>query len=136
MTILLRAIGIALVSLVAIFVLGGRGSGFKSFVKVGACVLIFSILATELASGIDAIRDIYFDIRVENEFLSESLSVMIKALAIALIGRVGADICKECGESGLALGIESVSGVVIFTLSLPIVSSILEFASDVLRRGE
>ena len=136
MTVLLRAIGIALVSLVAIFVLGGHGSGFKSFIKVAACVLIFSLVATELARGIDAIRDIYLDIKVENEFLSEALSVMIKALAIALIGRVGSDICKECGESGLALGIESVSGVVIFTLSLPIVSSILEFASDVIRRGE
>lgn len=136
MAILLRAIGIALVSLVAIFVLGGHGSGFKGFVKIGACVLIFAIVATELASGIDAIKDIYFDIKLENEFLSESISVMIKALAIALVGRIGADICKECGERGLALGIESVSGVVIFTLSLPIVSLILEFASDVLRRGE
>ncbi len=136
MSVLVRAIGIALVSLVVIAVLGGVGSGFKIFVKVGTCVLIFSFVAIELSHGIDMIKDMYFDIKTENAFLGEALSVMIKALAVALVGRVGSDICKECGEGGIAQGIESVTGVVIFTLSLPIVSSILKFASDILQRGE
>ena len=135
MSVLLRAIGVALVSLVAISVLGGIGSGLKNFVKIGACVLLFSLAVSELSQGVDAIKDAYLGIKSENEFLGESISVMIKALAIALVGRVGADICKECGEGGLAQGIESVSGVMIFTLSLPIVTSILEFASDILQRG-
>lgn len=135
MSVLLRAIGVALVSLVAISVLGGIGSGLKSFVKIAACVLLFSLAVSELSQGVDAIKDAYLGIKSENEFLGESISVMIKALAIALVGRVGADICKECGEGGLAQGIESVSGVMIFTLSLPIVTSILEFASDILQRG-
>ena len=135
MDVLLRAMGIAFVSLVVIFAVGNSG-GFKSLIRVGACILIFSLVALELSRGIDLIRDMYFDIKTENAFLGESLSVMIKALAIALVGRVGADVCKECGESGIAQGIESVSGVVIFTLSLPVITSILEFSSDVLRRGE
>lgn len=135
MSVLLRAIGVALVSLVAISILGGIGSGLKSFVKIAACVLLFSLAVSELSQGVDAIKDAYLGIKSENEFLGESISVMIKALAIALVGRVGADICKECGEGGLAQGIESVSGVMIFTLSLPIVTSILEFASDILQRG-
>lgn len=135
MSVLLRALGIAFLALVVIFVLRGTGRGFEAFVKIGACALIFSLVALELSSGIDAIRNVYLEINAENAFLGDALGVMIKALAISLIGRIGADICKECGESGLAQGIEAVSGVVIFSLSLPILSSILGFASDVLLAG-
>jgi stage III sporulation protein AD len=60
---------------------------------------------------------------------------MIKALGIALIGKVCADVCKECGEGGLAQGVETVAGALIFSLSVPILSGILEFAVDVLSRG-
>ena len=136
MSFLLRALGIAFISLVAILVLRGVGSGFQQFVKIGACVILFSLVALKLSEGIAAIKDIYFDIKTENAFLGEALSVMIKALGVALIGRIGADICKECGESGLSQGIDLVSGAVIFSLSLPILGKILEFASDVLKRGE
>ena len=61
---------------------------------------------------------------------------MIKALSVALIGRLGSDICKECGESGLSQGIDTVAGVVIFSLSIPILAKILDFASEVLQKGE
>ena len=136
MSVLLRAIGIAFVSLVVIFVLKGIGGSFQTFVKIGACAILFSIVALELSKGIDAIRDIYFSIKTENAFLGEALSVMIKALSIALIGRLGSDICKECGESGLSQGIDTVVGVVIFSLSIPILAKILDFASEVLQKGE
>ena len=136
MSVLLRAVGIAFVSLIAVFVLKSVGSGLQNVIKVGACILLFSLVMLKVADGIDAIRDVYFSIQTENAFLGEAISVMIKALVIALIGRFGADICKECGEGGLSQGIEAVSGAVIFSLSLPILGKILEFASEVLQKGE
>ena len=135
MQVLLRALGIAVVSLVAIGVLKGVNGNFQGLVKVGACILLFSLVALELSHGIDAIRDVYLDIKTDNVFLGEAIGVMIKALGISLIGKLGADICKECGEGGLAQGIEVVAGVVIFSLSVPILGRILEFASEVLKRG-
>ena len=136
MQILLRALGIAILSLIVIWVLKGVNSSFYSLVKVGACILLFSLVALELSYGIDAIRDVYLDIKTDNAFLGEAIGVMIKALAIALVGKLGSDICKECGEGGLAQGIDTVTGVVIFSLSIPILGRILEFASEVLKRGE
>lgn len=136
MSVLLRALGIALVSLIAIFVLRGVGGNFQSFVKIGACILLFSLVGVELADGIDAIKDMYFGIKTENAFLGEALSVMIKALGIALVGRLGSDVCRECGEGGLSQGIDAVTGIVIFSLSLPILGQILDFASEVMQKGE
>ena len=136
MSVLLRALGIAFISLIAIFVLRGVGGGFQTFVKIGAGVLLFSLVAVELSEGINAIRDVYLGIKTENEFLGEALSVMIKALGIALIGRLGSDVCRECGEGGLSQGIDAVTGVVIFSLSIPVLGKILDFASEVLQKGE
>ncbi len=132
---MLRAVGLAIVSLIALSLLRGSASSFTSFVRVGALILIFGTVVFELAEGIIAIEDTVSETVDGNSFVAVSLSVMIKSLGIALVGRICADICKECGEGGLAQGVELVSGAVIFSLSLPILSEILGFASDVLSRG-
>ena len=135
MELVLRASGIAIISLVVLFVLKGISGSFASFVKVCAILLLFYTVIVELAQNVAEIRGLVSDFIDSDSFVGVSLSVMIKALGIALIARVCADICRECGESGLAQGVESVAGVVILSLSLPILSEILTFASDVLQQG-
>lgn len=135
MTVVLRACGIALIALVALFVLRSVSSGLSSFVKIGAAVLLFGLVMLELTKGIEALKEIISVLGSSNEFVGEAIGVMLKALGIALVGRICADICRECGEGGLAQGVEAVAGVVIFSLSLPILSAILSFASDVLGRS-
>jgi stage III sporulation protein AD len=135
MTLMLRAAGVALAALVALLVLRGTGSTFTVFVKIGAVLLLFWLVSVGLARGISTIREVVSEFIEPDSFVGTSISVMIKALGISLIGRICSDICKECGESGLALGVESAAGVVIFLLSLPILTEILAFASDILSRG-
>lgn len=135
MTLMLRAAGVAMAALVVLLVLRGVGGSFSVFVKIGAALLLLGLVIIELARGVSAIRDIAFEFIDENSFVGTSLSVMMKALGIALIGRICSDVCRECGESGLAQGVESAAGVVIFMLSLPILREILEFASEVLSGG-
>ena len=135
MALVLRASGVALAALAVILVLRGTSSTFAVFVKIGAVVLLFGMAIAELSSGINEIRDVVSDVIRADSFTAKAISVMLKALGIALVGRVCADICKECGEQGLAQGVESVAGIVIFSLSIPILSEILLLASDVLERG-
>ncbi|MBO7303281.1 MAG: stage III sporulation AC/AD family protein [Clostridia bacterium] len=135
MALVLRASGIALSALAVILVLRGTSGVFATLVKVGAVVLLFGMALAELSSGLADIKDAVSGIVDGDSFTGRAISVMLKALGIALVGRVCADICKECGEQGLAQGVESVSGIVIFSLSVPILSEILFFASDVLKRG-
>lgn len=135
MELVLRAAGIAFAALVLLIVLRGTSGVFANFVKIGALILLFSIVAFELAKGVFEIRELVFGFIDEESFVGISIAVMIKALGIALIGRICADICRECGENGLATGVESAAGIVIFSLSLPILSEILRFAAELLRRS-
>ena len=135
MSLMLRAVGIAVVSLVALLILRGTGKGFSVFVKVGTSLLLFGLALVELSKGITEIRELVSGFIDSSSFVGRSLSVMMRALGVALIGRICADICKDCDENGLAQGVETVSGVIIFSLSLPILSEILQFAADVLSKG-
>ena len=135
MAIVFKAAGLAITALTVIFVLRGVSGNFAVFVKALAVVLLFGMVVLELAGSISAVRELVSDFIDGDSFVGTSLSVMIKALGIALVGRICADICKECGENGLAQGVESVAGVVILSLALPILSEILDFASNVLQRG-
>ena len=131
----LRAVGVAVIALVLSIVLREISGRFAMLVKVGAILLIFGIVVVKLSEGVAEIKSLTMSFIDENSFVGVSISVMVKALGIALIGRICADICRECGEGGLASGVESVAGIVIFSLSLPILSEILQFAAELLRRG-
>ena len=135
MVIMLRAAGIAIIALVLVIILRGTSGGFAAFVKAGAILLLFGTVIFELFEGIGFVRELVSDFIEPDSFVGVAVSVMLKALGISLIGRICADICRECGENGIAQGVESVAGIVIFSLSLPILSKILSFASDVLQRG-
>lgn len=135
MSAVLRAAGIALIALVALLALKGFSNGIGVLLRVGATVLLFGVAVFELSHGIAEIRALSFGIVGENSFVASALGVMLKALGIALVARVCSDICRDCGEGGLASGVETVAGVVIFSLSLPILKEILGFASELLSRG-
>ena len=132
---LLRAAGVSLIALVLLIVLRGISGNFATLVKVGAMLLLFGIVALKISEGVAEIRALTSAFIDEGSFVGVSISVMVKALGIAVVGRICADICRECGESGLASGVESVAGIVIFSLSLPILAEILQFAAELLRRG-
>ncbi len=58
--------------------------------------------------------------------------VLIKALGVALLTHLGAEICRDCGESSIASGVELAGKCEILLLSLPLISSILDTAADIL----
>lgn len=135
MSLMLRAVGVALASLAVLLVLRGTKGELAVFVKALGVLLLFGMTVSKLSSGVTEICEIVSAMIDPSSFVSVAVSVMVKALGIALIGKICADVCKECGENGIAQGVEAVAGVVIFSLSLPILAEILNFASDVLSRG-
>lgn len=61
--------------------------------------------------------------------------VLIKALGVALLTHLGAEICRDCGEGGIATAVELAGKCEILLLSLPLVSSILSSAAELLNRS-
>ncbi len=63
------------------------------------------------------------------------LTVLFKALGIAVLTQCCADICRECGESSAANGVELAGKVELLLLCLPLVGEILSAAQKLLELG-
>lgn len=68
----------------------------------------------------------------ETSGLSSYLTLLMKALGIALTTELCADICRDCGESALGSGIEFAGKAEILLLSLPLMKQIMETAEGVM----
>lgn len=135
MALILKGVGLALVAIIALLVLREISGRFTVLVKLAAVILLFALVVGELSVILGSLTEDIRKVISQDEFLNSSVSVMLKALGVALIGKICSDICRECGENGIAEGVEMLSGVVILSLSLPMLSKILSFASEILQRG-
>lgn len=61
--------------------------------------------------------------------------ILFKALGIALLTQVCADICRESGESGLSAGVELTGKVEILLLALPLMEELLSVAQSLFEMG-
>ena len=62
----------------------------------------------------------------------EYIEIMLKALGVALVAHVCAGICRDCGEAGIAGGVELAGKIEILLLCLPLIERILGYASEII----
>lgn len=91
-----------------------------------ALSLLFAVAAITAATpAIAFLREL-----TEESSASEYAGVLLRALGIAVLTQSCSDICKECGESGIAGGVELIGKVEILLLSLPLIREILSAARE------
>lgn len=101
---------------------------FLPFVRIGATVAV-----SALAVGVIAPVVTYLNSLFESTSLGEWGSSVLKALGVALLVQICADICRDCGESSAASGVELVGKLEIIILCLPMIKSIISTAWEVLQ---
>jgi stage III sporulation protein AD len=92
-----------------------------------AGVLIFGYVIKGISPFVSFLKTAASETGSEGYFL-----LMLKAMAISLCCRMSADICRDCGENGLASRVELAGKFGIVLISLPIVRALFEIAKDML----
>ena len=127
----LKICGIALISAICGIVIGQIRKELSFAVKVAGVILIFGMIFTSLSpflaeiEGLPAFGNI-----------SEYIQIMLKALGVAFLTHICATLCRDCGESSLASGVEFAGKLEILILCLPLISKILNYASQIISMGE
>ena len=62
-------------------------------------------------------------------------AILFKALGIATLTHLSASLCRECGESAAANGVELVGKIELLLLALPLIQEILTVAQELLSLG-
>ena len=83
-------------------------------------------------SQISGVINLLKDLSSKASINSESLGIILKITGIAMLTEFAVSICQDSGESSIANKIDIGGKAMIITISLPIISSLLETILKVL----
>lgn len=129
--IMMRACGVGVVTALCLAVIGRASGGYGFALRIGGAVLLFGIFLLVFTESVDALSAVAIAAS-GSSFAADAFERMLKGLGVALLCRFCSDICRDCGEQTLGAGVESVGRIVIFSLSLPMLTDILELAGEML----
>ena len=125
---IIKIIGIGLVAVIIIVILKQYRPEFAMYVSIGAGILIFALIATKLYGIIDVLKSIANKSSINNKFLV----LLIKITGIAILTEFTVSLCKDSGESAIANKVDLGGKVIIMSMSIPIMSSLLETIINIL----
>lgn len=124
----IKIIGIALIALIIIILLKQYRPEFAVYISLLTGVLILVLVMDQLAGIISLLQSLANKTSVNMTFLS----LLIKITGIAFLSEFAVSICRDSGEGAIASKIEIGSKIVIISMSIPIISSLLEIILKIL----
>lgn len=125
---IIKIIGIALIALIIIILLKQYKPEFVIYVSLIAGVLILFLVIDELTGIVKLIESIADKASINSQFLS----ILLKITGIAFLSEFAVSICKDSGEAAIASKVELGSKIIIISMSIPIISTLLEIILKIL----
>ena len=119
---IVKIIGIGLIALIIIVIIKQYKPEFAIYVSLGAGILIFALITAKMSGIIDILKSLANKTSINNDFLV----LLIKITGIAILTEFAVSACKDSGESAIASKIDLGGKVIIMSMSIPIMSSLLE----------
>ena len=119
---IIKIIGIALIALIIIIMLKQYRPEYAIFISILTGVLILFLVMDRLSGIINLVESIQTKSSINMKFVA----LLVKITGIAFLSEFAVSICKDSGESAIASKIELGSKIIIISMSIPIISSLLE----------
>ncbi len=125
---IMKIIGISLIALVIIILMKQYKPEFAIYISLLTGVLILLLVMDELQGIISLLQALANKASLNSTFLV----LLIKITGIAFLSEFAVSICKDSGEGAIASKIEIGSKIIIISMSVPIISSLLEMILKIL----
>ncbi len=125
---IIKIIGIGLISLIIIIIVRQYKPEFTVYISLVAGALILLFIMGKIEGIINLLTSLSNKTAINNEFLE----LLIKITGIAFLTEFAVSICKDTGESAIASKVDMGGKVIIVSMSIPIISSLLETVVEIL----
>ena len=125
---IIKVIGIGLIALVIAIILKQYRPEYVIYISIIAGILILFLTLEKFSGIINLLKSISDKTNINKQFLE----ILLKITGIAIITEFAVSICSDAGEKAIASKIEIGSKVIIVTMSIPIISGLLEVIIDIL----
>ena len=119
---IIKIIGVGLCALIIIIVLKQYKPEFAIYISILAGTIILAMSVANISGVINLMKDISSKANINSQFLG----IILKITGIAILTEFAISICKDSGETAIANKIDIGGKAIIITISLPIISSLLE----------
>ena len=123
-----QIVAFAIVSVFIIVLLKQYKSEYALIASIVASGIIIYFSLSKLQIVINLIQDLINETGINKEFFN----ILIKITGIAYLIDFGSNICRDVGESAIASKVEFAGKVIIVTMSLPILTTLLETVVEVI----
>ena len=123
-----KIVGIALVALVIIILLKQYRPEFAIYISLLTGILILLLVMDKFTGIINLLQSLANKTSINSTFLT----LLIKITGIAFLSEFAVSICKDSGEAAIASKIEIGTKIIIISMSIPIISSLLEIILKIL----
>lgn len=117
-----KIIGIGLTAIIIIIILKQYKPEFAVYVSILAGIFILLLSLAKISGIVNLLQDLAYRANISSQFLG----IILKITGIAILTEFAVSICQDSGESSIANKIDIGGKVTIITISLPIISSLLE----------
>ena len=125
---IVKIIGIGLIALIIIIIIKQYRPEFTIYVSIIAGIIILMLVMDKMSNIINLLTNLSQKTAINNEFLV----LLLKITGIAFLTEFAVSICKDCGESSIASKVDIGGKVIIISMSIPIISSLLETVVKIL----
>lgn len=125
---IIKIIGTGIIAVIIIIILKQYKPEFTIYVSICAGAIILALVMSRLSGIIGLLTELSNKTSDANGFLT----VLIKITGIAFLTEFAVSICKDSGESAIASKIDLGGKVIIISMSIPIISTLLETILKVL----
>ncbi|MCI8361900.1 MAG: stage III sporulation protein AD [Clostridia bacterium] len=115
-------------ALIIIIILKQYKPEFVIYVSLIAGALILGIILSKISGVVELLTNLANKTAINNQFLT----LLIKITGIAFLTEFAVSICKDSGETAIANKMDMGGKVVIVSMSIPIISGLLETIIKVL----
>lgn len=115
-------------ALIIIIILKQYKPEFVIYVSLIAGALILTIILSRISGVVELLTNLANKTSINNQFLT----LLIKITGIAFLTEFAVSICKDTGETAIANKMDMGGKVVIVSMSIPIISGLLETIIKVL----
>ena len=125
---IVKIVGIGLIALIIIIIVKQYKPEFAVYISIITGVLILVMLMDKFQAIISLLSNVASKTGTGSSFLK----ILLKITGIAILTEFAVSICKDAGEGAIATKIELGGKIVIISVSIPIITALLELIINVL----
>lgn len=123
-----KAVGCSFVSVLLSLTVEKQGKDFSILITLASA----SVLAVTAARFIEPVVDFLTSLEKLGKMSTTLLTVLIKIMGIGITGEISASVCMDAGNTAVAKGLHFLTNAAIFSLSIPVYSSLVELIQNIL----